>query len=619
MKSIKYLLIPVIVLCLLLTACKGKTPSDDGTAPSSEQAMENFLNKLEEGNYTMNVEGYLKTTAYSRDLVYFDYAEDDYTDQAVMSVNYETFQAALKNGGVENVRFLTEGQAIDVAKEKLVSSWLDLSEGNIWNLFYNDQEEPLKFVSYDDYLKDNVRKLVGNRETSLRLMHEVYLIMDKEDPTVVHIQSEVDDDVVARIDYDNIDIVITFGDAEGNAAAEAWMKDPVYPEARTGWTEDDAFIFNSVLMTNNGDEIIPFPSFASYALTNDGQNFLMEDEITLRDSHASEEDVQNYIASLLAAGFTEVKEKAQDGNELTYYRRMLREEYQCYASLAVDYDNGFNLKGRKYYDCPTYDDLAAVNELIKACGFPELPASDAITSVSATNRANATIESWLYLFDYDLALYVDIPCEDEAVLKAYLEDYSQALQNAGFYSTDKDETDTQEDAINLMKEANKPTNLKAMLGLEPDEMMATANEFADFRYHFEDGKVTLLFKAEHYYTPEETSAMIAAAGFPQITFHDNEYFSSRDMKKFVKVVRGKDAKSYVSVNQTFANTAEAETFLTELEAILNAAGYDRENPEVVGSRKQIAIVNPTQDMIVGIDLFEQLDGTGLVVLDFEAE
>ena len=204
MKSIKYLLIPVIVLCLLLTACKGKTPSDDGTAPSSEQAMENFLNKLEEGNYTMNVEGYLKTTAYSRDLVYFDYAEDDYTDQAVMSVNYETFQAALKNGGVENVRFLTEGQAIDVAKEKLVSSWLDLSEGNIWNLFYNDQEEPLKFVSYDDYLKDNVRKLVGNRETSLRLMHEVYLIMDKEDPTVVHIQSEVDDDVVARINYDNI-------------------------------------------------------------------------------------------------------------------------------------------------------------------------------------------------------------------------------------------------------------------------------------------------------------------------------------------------------------------------------------------------------------------------------
>ena len=61
MKSIKYLLIPVIVLCLILTACKGKTPSD--AADTSEQAMENFLRKLDEGNYTMNVEGYLKTTA----------------------------------------------------------------------------------------------------------------------------------------------------------------------------------------------------------------------------------------------------------------------------------------------------------------------------------------------------------------------------------------------------------------------------------------------------------------------------------------------------------------------------------------------------------------------------
>ena len=36
MKSIKYLLIPVIILCLFLTACNGKTPSDGGE-PSTEQ------------------------------------------------------------------------------------------------------------------------------------------------------------------------------------------------------------------------------------------------------------------------------------------------------------------------------------------------------------------------------------------------------------------------------------------------------------------------------------------------------------------------------------------------------------------------------------------------------
>ncbi len=618
MKSIKYLLIPVIVLCLILTACKGKTPSDGGE-PSTEQAMENFLNKLEEGNYTMNAEGYLKTTAYSRDLVYFEYVEDHFTDLAVMSVNNETFQAALKDGGLENVRFVTEGQAIDVAREKLVSAWIDLSQGNIYNLFYNMQEEPLKFVSYDDTLKDNVRMLVGNPDTSLRLMHEVYLVLDQEDPTVVHIQAEVDDDVVARMYYDDIDIVITFGEAEANAAAEAWMKNPIYPEARSGWTQEDAFIFNSVLMTNNGEEIIPFPDFASYALTNDGQNFVLEDRITIRDSHASEENVKDYIASLLAAGFTEVKETGQDGTEVTCYHRMLREEYQCYTSIYVDYDDGFNLVGKKYYDFPTYDDLGAVNEQIKASGYPELPASDAIASVHATNRANETIESWLYLFDYDLVLYVDIPCEDESALGDYLEDYSQALLDAGFYATEEDETDEQEDVINLMKTENKPTNLNAMLGMEPDEMLETKNGFANFRYHFDDGKVTLLFKAQHYYTPEETSAMIVAAGFPQITFPYNEYFSSRDMKKFAKVLYGKDAKAFVGVNLTFADTAEAESFLNDLEAALNAAGYDRENPDVAGTRKQIAIANPSLDRIVGIDLFEQQDGSAMVMMDFDAE
>ena len=618
MKSIKYLLIPVIILCLFLTACNGKTPSDGGE-PSTEQAMENFLRKLDEGNYTMNAEGYLKTTAYSRDLVYFDYAEDHFTDFTVMSVNNETFQGFLKEDGLTNVQFICEGQAIDAAKEKLVTAWLDLADGNIYNLFYNIQEEPLKFVSYDDILKNNVRALVGNPETSVRLMHEVYLVLDKEDPSVVHIQAEVDDDVVARMYYDDIDIVITFGEAEENAASAAWMKDPVYPDARTGWTEEDAFIFNSVLMTNNGDEIIPFTTFASYAMLNDGKNFLMDDQITIRDSHASEQDVKDYAAALLAAGFTEVKETAEDGTETTWYRTLLRDEYKCYASICVAYDDGFNLIGRKYYDCPTYDNLGEINALIQASGFPELPASDAIPSVHGTNRANESIESWVYLFDFDLVLYVDIPCEDETALDAFLTDYSQALQNAGFRSTEEDESQEQEEVINLMQEAQHPTNLKAMLGLEPEEMMATVNGLANFRYHFEDGKVTLLFKAQHYYTPEETSAMITAAGFPQITFPANEYFSSRDQKKFEKVLYGKDSRAFITVSQRFANTDEAEGFLNNMEGILNAAGYDRENPEVAGTRKQIAIVNEAQDMVVGIDLYENPDGTASVMLEFNAK
>lgn len=615
MKSIKYLLIPVIVFCLILGGCKGKTPEEN--AASSEVTMDNFLRKVEEGNYTMNVEGYLKTTAYSRDLVYFDYTEEIYNDFTVMSVENEAFQGFLQGDGLENIRFLCEGQAIDAAKEKLVSAWIDLADGNIYNLFYNDVEDPLKFVSYDDNLKDNVRQLVGNPETSLRLMHEVYLIMDKEDPTVVHIQAEMDDDVVARTNYDDIDIVITFGDAEDNEASEAWMKDPTYPEARTGWTEEDEFIFTSVFMTFDGEEVLPFPTFASYALTNDGRDFFMTDQVTIRDCHATEENVKDYAATLVANGFAEVKDTAEDGTEETYFRKMLRDEYKCYASVQLEYDEGMNLIANKYYDCPVYEDLGAINTAITAQGYPELPVSEAITSVHAIDRANATIESWLYFFDYDMVLYVDIPVEDEEAIRAYLDDYSRILTAANFHSTTEDETE-EEDVVNLVQSTDQLKKVQGLLGLEPEEIMENANGYANFRYHFEDGKVTLLYKAQHYYTPEETEAMITSAGFPAVKFPGGDTFSSRDLKKFEKVTYGKDCRLYVMVCQTFASTVEAEDFLNNLEATLNAAGYDRENPDVVGSLKAITIVNPTQDMIVGIDLYEEQDGTAQVVLDFEA-
>ncbi|MBR3360801.1 MAG: hypothetical protein IKG39_05655 [Lachnospiraceae bacterium] len=615
MKSIKYLVIPVIVLCLLLTACKGKTPSD--AADTSEQAMENFLRKLDEGNYTMNVEGYLKTTAYSRDLVYFDYAEEHYNDLTVMSVNNETFQAVLRDDGLENVRFVMEGQAIDAAKEKLVSAWVDLSQGNIYNFFYNSQEEPLKFVSYDDMLKDNVRALVGNPETSLRLMHEVYLVLDKEDPSVVHIQAEVDDDVVARMSYDDIDIVITFGEAQDNEVSEAWMKDPTYPAARTGWTEEDYFIFNSVFLSGADEEVIPFPTFASYAMTNDGKDFYLTEEVKIRDSHASEANVKDYVAALLADGFKETKEKAEDGTEETWYRRLLREEYQCYTSVKVDYDDGMNLLAKKYYDFPIYEDLSSANEVIKANGFPELPASDKISAVRATDRASEAIESWLYFFDYDTVLYVDIPFEDENEIRSYLNDYNEVLLNANFHSTTEDEGE--EEVVNLMQLADKPVNLKGQLGLEADEIMESANGLENFRYHFDDGKVTLLFKAQHYISAEEAAQLIVAAGFPAVTFKNDDTFSSRDLKKFEKAMYGKDVKAFVTANQVFADTTEAEAFLNQLEASLNAAGFDRANPSVVGTLKQIAIVNEEAGMLVGIDLIEQADGTAAVYLDFEAD
>lgn len=91
------------------------------------------------------------------------------------------------------------------------------------------------------------------------------------------------------------------------------MKSPVYPEAKTAWSDDDIFIFNSVFLQGYGEDVIPFPSFASYAMTNAGEHFVENDEVTIRDSHASEQNIADYIETLKAAGFAEVKEADEEG------------------------------------------------------------------------------------------------------------------------------------------------------------------------------------------------------------------------------------------------------------------------------------------------------------------
>ena len=129
-----------LVMCMALTACQ-KDPTEGMTNPEiSEKAMDNFLNKIREGNYTISDGSFLKTSVYSKDLVWFDYTEDIYNDFTVMSVDNEAFQATLKEDGLEEVAYVSEGQAIDAASSRLLNYWLkdEVSEGNIYNLFYRE-------------------------------------------------------------------------------------------------------------------------------------------------------------------------------------------------------------------------------------------------------------------------------------------------------------------------------------------------------------------------------------------------------------------------------------------------------------------------------------------------
>ena len=599
MKVLKSMFISLFVMCLFLAGCSGssepagKTAEPAGEPDSfeiSEQAMNNFIAKISEGNYTMRNPGYLETQVYSKDLVWFDYFDMLHDGFAVMSVNNETFQGFLEDTGLSYVTFLGEGQAIDTASPRLLNYWLDenVSGGNIYNLFYNQQDEPLTFVSYEDVVKESLVTFAGYSSNAVRLMQEVYLEMDDVNPSVVHVRAAVDDDLVARVSYDDIDITVTFGDAKSNAEAEAWMKNPVYPAARTDWDDMDEFILNSVFLPEYGREAVPFPKFASYAFMNDQENFVTNDEAYMRDSHASEEDMAAYIELLKSEGFTEAKD---EGTGNVVYRKILREDYSCWSEIELEYNNGVDMYARKYYECASYDGLEEINPVITKYGFTALPESDNFTSVTAEDRADEQTESWLYFFDYDSVLYVNMDFKDREEAESYLETYVDGLAEAGFNPTGGDEE-------------------------EPDRYTSD-NEFASFKYQFADeDTVSLLYKVQRYISADEAEQMIAAAGFPEIDLREpNE---SRDLARFYKVQYGMDLKTFLTVSQSYDSAEEAEAFLNAYEEKLNAAGFERVNPDNVGTLKNIAIYNEEKGMLVALDFFET-EGGASVNFDFKAE
>ena len=576
-------------------------PEPEDIAAISERAMNNFLAKITASGYVMDAKGYLKTSAYSDDVVLFDFEDNDmYNDFAVMSLNDEVFQGVLDGDAVTNVRFLTEGTAFEAATPKLPSYFLndDISEGNIYNLFYNDTEDPMKFVSYDDTLKNLVRGFVGYSQMALNYMHEVYLILDQEDPTVAHIQVEVDDDEVARYYFDDIDLTIEFGGAQSDARVDAWLGAPEYPAARTGWTETDIFVFNSVFLPEYGEKAVPYVESASYALMVDEENFVTDDVVSIRDPHGTQEDVDAYIEVLKKNGF---EEAVEDG--VTCYRLLLREDTKCYSSIDVAYDNGLNVVASKYYDFPTYEGLDAVNGVVTPIGFPALDETEAVTDLNATDRRFESMEGWLYFYDYKTVLYVIGSYADYDQLKEYLDAYAVKLVNNGF----------------------EPV----YVGEEEDgevEYFRSADQSSTFRYHFEDDgeTVTLLFKAEKVLTADEAKAILGEAGFPE--FDMAAFTFGRNLKKFEKVMFGRDYESSIMAAMDFETTEEAEAFLDAFVASLEDDGFLRVPPSDLGSNKNNGYTNEDTGLGVGFDFYPAQDGNKAQIyfdfksgIDFEAE
>ncbi len=565
----------------------------ENNAEISERAMQNFLDKLSNGNYTVDSAGYLKTTAYSEDLVYFDYEDDEsYNDFAVMSVDHEVFQGSLEED-VSDVSFLREGSALETVINRLPGYWMtdEASGGNIYNVFYNDTEDPLKFVSYDAGIQDHVRSLAGYGQVAVNYMHEVYLSMDQEDPEVVHVQAVVDDDEVARYYFDDIDITITFGDAQPDARAEAWMKAPSYPEARTQWTESDIFVFNSVFLPGYGDQAIPYIPFASYALTVDEERFISDDAVYIRDSHATQEDTENYQQILIDNGYEACTE--DDG---TWYRKLLREETKCYASISAVYNDGLDVTAKKYYDFPKYEGLEQINELIAGNGYPGLSETDAMTVLDATDAKFEQTESWLYFYDYDIVLYVNARYEDPDQVMAYLDSYASEILKEGF-SPVYVNNDEAEGIDHYRSEDGSKT----------------------FRYHFEDDgeTLTLLYKAEKCLTASQVQEILAEQGFPEPDM--TAYVTGRDHKKFEEVLYGKTYDASLAITMRFDSSAAAEEYLNQYVGVLEEKDFFRVPASELGSNKTNGYTNEETGQGVAFELIPAEDGgETFIYFDFKS-
>ncbi len=570
-------------------------PASDSPADISAAAMENFVRKLEKGNYVVTGGKNTVTTVYSPEQVYIRYGKGlRATVFVFMTLKNETFKSVIEGTAMGNAEFVSNGNAIDAVAEVLPNGWIGSSGGNMFEFFYNDVEKPLEFTSNDPAVKKTLAGLCGYGEFALSRMEEVRMTMDAVNPTAVRFNAVVGDDESGRHYYDDVDLTLTFGSAKEETHVKKWLKDPVYPPARTEWTEMDLATLGNAFMRDYGAMALPFPETASYAMIFDDHAYDEYLGIRLTDSHWTEKDLEAYKALLKSQGFSEVTGTRVDGTTGTVYRRLLRDEYSAYSQLELYYDDGMMIQGALYHDCPAYEGIEAISGAVQEHGFAPLPATDTFTGWTARDTAAAQTESWAYYFDYSFYMAFDLTYRDREAAKAYLSAYADSLNAAGLADT-------------------------FMPGAD-DRRCASPNDYVSFHYKFseEDNTVRLLFKDQKSLTVDEVMDALKEHGLPETDIHGD--IAANDAARYRYEISGFEGL-FLSVYQPFASIQDAEHYLDEYVPGLEKQGYDIFDPEKVGSQRRFLYFNEELRKYVGFDLFG--DGNGATILfefaSFESE
>ena len=546
--------------------------SDRTPAEISESAMNNFLNKVQNGNYTIETKDYLTISVHSQNLIIIDYA--DKTDFAYMTASGDTFRGVLTEDGVTDIEYIINSNALVAAKDRLLACWIDIADGNIWNVFYNNLQKPLEFSSNDLNIKNSLMNFAQVGPMVIGSMQNVLLVLDAENPTVAHIKASFEEGSGAQ----DIDIKVTFGSSFSDARAESWMNNPVYPEIREAWTSSDIFAFNSIFLAGYGEKAVPFVEGGSYAMTVTFE--VAAEKAEVRDVHATEKVYNDYLAILQSKGFVKDEETGA-------YRLLLREEYNAYSSLSVTYgDNGLYILAKRYYDNPHYEGLTDVNAVLEAHGFDELATNEKIATITAVDGCKQRNEGLWYFFNYDLDFDILVEFDGAEAIEEYVEAYIGVLESKGFEAYYID------DAL---------------------DRYGTANSSKLFRYRVEGSALRLLFRSEKFVTAEEVKERVEGAGFPEIDL--SAYFSARDITKYRTFMDAANDANFLTLTLLFESAEDAETWL---EGYITAKIIDELallpiNPRSVGSQKQ----NGYGDEEMGIAIcFDYDSNSAMVYIDF---
>ena len=600
----------LLAVCLVLALCACGAPSGGNNssnsngsgnsneadkeltpAEMSDKAMENFVKKLQAGNYTATGPTDISTNAVSPETVYFQYPHEGYpTTYAYMTLNGETFAMHVENNEIEQVEYISRVNAIDAVAGLVPNNWITVTGGNMFELFYNDPEKPLEFTSNDQNVKYTVCCLAGYGEFVLGIMEEVRMIMDAVDPSSVRFTAVVPDQ--GMIKYDDIDVTLKFGEAAAEPHIENWYKSPVYPPVRTDWTKLDLATLGNVFMRDYGREAVPFPPFASYTLSFDPSAYEAFNGIRITDDHATEKDVEDYKALLLKNGFTAVEEKQDDGSNVTVYRKLLREYYHASAELYPRYDNGFELIGMPYYEDPSYEGLEAISALVQEHGFAPLPDTDLFSGWSTTDEWASRTEGFAYFYEYDMYAPFLLSFTDAAAAESYWKEYGKKLEEYGF-------------AESFVAGENR-SEYKT-----PDGDKLLRVTFS------EDNTVAAEFKSSAVLSADEANRMLEEHGIPAINF--SGFISGRDMARYRYEISG-FIGMMLTATQQYKSNAEAEQFLDSYVATLEDRGFlPIDDPQRAGSSRQYLFMNQDIRKYVGFDYYPGDNGASVLFECFSAE